>query len=105
MTISSQAFAAGRFDAEYFHPAKAQALADLRALSDLCVGDLFDSIRELWQPTETAGSPVRNYDVADALGPFLDPAKLPTASEDITIEDSESAALAYLATINPPAAA
>jgi hypothetical protein len=80
---SSHAFAAGRFDAEYFHPAKAQALVDLRAVSDVCVGDLFDSIRELWQPTEAAGLPVRNYDLTDALDPFLDPSKPPTAPEEI----------------------
>lgn len=80
---SRDAFAAGRFDAEYFHPAKAQALADLRALSDVCVGDLFDSIRELWQPAEAAGLPVRNYDLTDALDPFLDPSKPTTAPEEI----------------------
>jgi hypothetical protein len=80
---SSQAFAAGRFDAEYFHPAKVQALMDLRALSDVCVGDFFDSIRELWQPTEAEGSPVRNYDLTDALDPFLDPSKPTTAPEEI----------------------
>jgi len=80
---SRDAFAAGRFDAEYFHPAKAQALADLRAISDVCVGDLFDSIRELWQPTEAKGLPVRNYDLTDALDPFLDPAKPTTPPEEI----------------------
>ena len=80
---SRQAFEAGRFDAEYFHPAKAQALVHLRALSDVCVGDLFDSIRELWQPTGAGGSPVRNYDLTDALDPFLDPSKPTTAPEDI----------------------
>lgn len=80
---SREAFAAGRFDAEYFHPAKAQALVDLRALSDVCVGDLFDSIRDLWQPTEAAGLPVRNYDLTDALDPFLDPSKPTTAPEEI----------------------
>lgn len=80
---SNQAFAAGRFDAEYFHPAKAQALVELRALSDVCVGDLFDSIRDLWQPTEAAGLPVRNYDLTDALDPFLDPSKPTTAPEEI----------------------
>ncbi len=81
---SREAFAAGRFDAEYFHPAKAQALMDLRALSDVCIGDLFDSIRDLWQPTEAAGLPVRNYDLTDALDPFLDPSRPMTAPEEIT---------------------
>lgn len=80
---SSEAFAAGRFDAEYFHPAKAQALADLRAASDVRVGDLFDSIRELWQPANAASAPVRNYDLTDALDPFLDPTKPPVTPEEI----------------------
>jgi hypothetical protein len=80
---SRDAFAAGRFDAEYFHPAKSQALADLRAVSDVCVGDLFDSIRELWQPTEASGLPVRNYDLTDALDPFLDTSKPATAPKEI----------------------
>lgn len=80
---SSQAFAAGRFDAEYFHPAKAKALADLRALSDTCVGDLFDSIRDPWQPIGAQAASVRNYDLTDALDPFLNPAKPLTSPEDI----------------------
>lgn len=80
---SRDAFAAGRLDAEYFHPAKDQALTDLRALSDVCVGDLFDLIRDLWQPTEASGLPVRNYDLTDALDPFLDPKKPTTVPEAI----------------------
>lgn len=80
---SSEAFAAGRFDAEYFHPAKAHALADLRALSNVCVGDLFDSVRELWQPGNSSDPQVRNYDLTDALDPFLDPAKATTSPDDI----------------------
>nr|EES52632.1 MAG: protein of unknown function [Leptospirillum ferrodiazotrophum] len=80
---SREAFAAGRFDAEYFHPAKVQALADLHALSDVCVGDLFESVRKLWHPTEAEGLPVRNYDLTDALDPFLDPLKPTTAPGEI----------------------
>lgn len=87
-----EAFAAGRFDAEYFHPAKAQALVDLRALSDVCVGDLFESIRDLWQPTEAAGLPVRNYDLTDALDPFLDPSKTTTSPEEIASTKKQIAA-------------
>jgi hypothetical protein len=89
---SGEAFAAGRFDAEYFHPAKAQALVDLHALSDVCVGDLFDSIRDLWQPTEAAGLPVRNYDLTDALDPFLDPSKTTTSPEEIASTKKQIAA-------------
>lgn len=76
---SGQAFAAGRFDAEYFHPAKTEALAKLNALSDCTVGDLFNSVRELWQPDNDSGpDAVRNYDLTDALNPFLDGLKEPS---------------------------
>lgn len=76
---SIQVFAAGRFDAEYFHPAKVETLSKLAALSDCTVGDLFDSIRELWQPDDdTAPDTVRNYDLNDALSPFLDSTKAPS---------------------------
>ena len=81
---SSEAFGAERFDAEYFHPQKASALLDLRALSDATVGDLFSSVRQLWQPD--AGSPsdlVRNYDLNDALVPFLNGKKSPVARGEI----------------------
>ncbi len=74
---SRDAFAAGRLDAEYFHPAKTIALATLDKLSDQTVSDIFDSIRELWQPTNgpaPATNLVRNYDLTDALNPFLDAA-------------------------------
>jgi type I restriction enzyme S subunit len=53
----------------------------LRALSDVNVGDLFESIRILWYPNATPGLAVRNYDLTDALDPFLDPLK-PTSSPD-----------------------
>lgn len=59
---SSEAFASGRLDAEYFHPEKSAALALLRDASDLTVEDLFESVRQLWQPD--SGLPtdlVRNY--------------------------------------------
>lgn len=81
---SSEAFGAERFDAEYFHPQKASALLALRSLSDATVGDLFSSVRQLWQPD--AGSPsdlVRNYDLNDALVPFLDGNKSPVARSEI----------------------
>lgn len=76
---SGQAFAAERFDAEYFHPAKTEALAKLNTLSDCTVGDLFNSVRELWQPDDDTGpDAVRNYDLSDALSPFLDGSKEPS---------------------------
>lgn len=81
---SSDAFAAGRIDAEYFHPAKTKALAELEEVSESTVGDLFSSIRNLWRPED--GSPseeVRNYDLTDALDPFLDGAKQPVKRSTI----------------------
>lgn len=85
---SSQAFTAERFDAEYFHPAKTEALAKLSALSDCTVGDLFNSVRELWQPDEDSGPDVvRNYDLTDALSPFLDGSK--EASDRATIASTK----------------
>jgi Type I restriction modification DNA specificity domain len=76
---SHDVLAAGRIDAEYFHPAKTHALNALAALSDQTVRDNFHSVRELWQPD--GGPPtefVRNYDLTDALDPYLDPYKQPT---------------------------
>lgn len=81
---SSEAFAAERFDAEYFHPAKTEALAKLKALSDCTLGDLFNSVRELWQPYYDNGpDAVRNYDLSDALNPFLDGSKEPSDRKTI----------------------
>ena len=76
---SRDAFGAGRLDAQYFHPAKTEALAKLNALSNCTVGDCFNSVRELWQPDNDSGPhTVRNYDLTDALNPFLDGAKEPS---------------------------
>ena len=76
---SREAFAAGRLDAEYFHPAKTEALVKLRALSNCTVGDCFNSVRELWQPDDDSSPDfVRNYDLTDALSPFLDGSKEPS---------------------------
>jgi len=81
---SRDVFAAGRLDAEYFHPAKSRAIADLSALSDYTVGDLFKSIRDLWQPGDDISIDwVRNYDLTDALNPFLEAAKEPVESGTI----------------------
>ncbi|HAS3567707.1 TPA: hypothetical protein I6203_002450 [Vibrio cholerae] len=80
---SNDAFTAGRFDAEYFHPAKTSALSILDNLSDARVGDFFESIRDLWQPSKSKEAAVRNHDLTDALEPFLDPTKVPTLIEEI----------------------
>ena len=81
---STDAFNAGRFDAEYFYPAKAAAQAHLNALPGKTVGCMFNSVRELWQPENApANQPVRNYDLNDALSPFLDDAKEPSYPAEI----------------------
>ena len=81
---SSEAFAAGRLDAEYFHPSKATALILLREISDVTVGDLFTSVRELWKPDDgPLNNCVRNYDLSDALSPFLDGGKSPVERSEI----------------------
>jgi len=81
---SQEAFSAGRFDAEYFYPAKKAAQDFLSSMTGQRIGDLFDSVRELWQPELAAiDEQVRNYDLTDALNPFLDDAKLPTTRESI----------------------
>lgn len=85
---SGQTFSAERFDAEYFHPAKTEALAKLNAISDCTVADLFNSVRELWQPDDDSGpNVVRNYDLSEALSPFLDGSKEP--SERTTIASTK----------------
>ena len=65
--------AAGRFDAQYFMPAKTQVIEALAALPGSSVGGVFDSVRELVDPSRQ--SPlglVRNFDVTHALEPVLD---------------------------------
>lgn len=81
---SANAFTAGRFDAEYFHPAKTAAQSFLQALPGKPVNAMFHSVRELWQPENApANETVRNYDLNDALSPFLDDAKTPSYPDEI----------------------
>ncbi len=69
----SQAWAAGRLDAEYFHPEKWEILSQLEAIPGRMVGDCFQSVRELLSPPERdTGEMVYNYDLTDALRFFLD---------------------------------
>jgi fido (protein-threonine AMPylation protein) len=75
---SRDAFIAGRLDAEYFYPAKQAALDMLSVLPGRTVGEMFHSVRELWQPEAApANQKVRNYDLTDALTPFLDSSTAP----------------------------
>jgi restriction endonuclease S subunit len=77
--------AKGRLDAEYFYPAKESALDFLEAMPGQAVGDLFFSVRNLWQPEKAvADEKVRNYDLTDALSPFLDNTKELATKETIS---------------------
>jgi hypothetical protein len=81
---ASDAFAAGRLDAQYFMPAKEQVRQSLAALPGQLLSDRVDSIREQWLPDRAPPHMrVRNYDVTDALVPLLDAEKEPTAAADI----------------------
>lgn len=81
---SANAFATERFDAEYFHPSKTAAQTFLQALPGKPLNAMFGSIRELWQPENApANEMVRNYDLNDALSPFLDNTKTPTYPAEI----------------------
>lgn len=76
---ASEVFSAARVDAEYFHPAKKAALDLLATLPGRAVGEMFQSVRELWSPAGLRGdSSIRNYDLTRALNPFLDDSVEPT---------------------------
>jgi type I restriction enzyme S subunit len=82
---SRDALATGRFDAEYFYPAKQAALDLLASMPGQTVGDLFFFIRDLWQPENAAADDwIRNYDLTNALIPFLDDTKEPTTCGTIS---------------------
>lgn len=81
---STEAFAAERFDAEYSHPAKTAAQSFLQALPGKPLSTMFRSVRELWQPENApANETIRNYDLNDALSPFLDDGKTATYPAEI----------------------
>ena len=64
---------ARRFDAEYFCPAKQTAQSILANASEQTVSDQFESVRELWLPDgDESEDEARNYDLNDALAPFLE---------------------------------
>src|SRR3546814_5202028 len=80
----SDAFAAGRLDAQYFMPAKEQVKRSLAALPGRVLGDRADSIRHMFVPDRAPPDMrVRNYDVTDALVPLLDAEKEPQAAAEI----------------------
>lgn len=81
---ASDVFASGRFDAQYFMPAKEQVKQSLAAVPGQLLADRADSIRDQWMPDRApATMRVRNYDVTDALVPLLDAEKEPSFAADI----------------------
>ena len=67
---------ANRLDAQYFMPAKEQVRRSLAALPGRPMAERVRSIRDMFVPHRaSASTPVRNYDVTDALQPLLDPDK------------------------------
>jgi len=76
--------AAERFDAEYFQPPKKTVLDALAKMPGQAVSDQYRSVRRLWQPNQAdAAKHVRNYDLTDALQPFLDEIVEPTTRDMI----------------------
>lgn len=70
---ASEAFAARRIDAEYYHPAKKAFLDRLRAQPGKPLDAHYQAVREMFDPTRSkAGEVVRNFDLTDALQPVLD---------------------------------
>jgi hypothetical protein len=94
---ASDAFAAGRLDAQYFMPAKEQVRQSLAALPGQALGDRVDSIRDMFVPDRAPPEKlVRNYDVTDALVPLLDAEKEPQTAGEIgsikkTLQDGDVA--------------
>ena len=76
--------AGDRFDAEYFQPPKKAILDVLAKLPAKSVGEQYRSVQQLWQPDKVrADEYVRNYDLTDALQPYLDESVDPTTPEMI----------------------
>ena len=81
---ASDVFASGRFDAQYFMPAKEQVRLSLAALPGQLLSDRVDSIRDQWIPDRAPPTMrVRNYDLTDALVPLLDAEQEPSFAADI----------------------
>lgn len=72
----SKSRAAGRIDAEYFQPAKDAVLHRLRSSGGLRLRSYFDEVRSVVTPQSIHPDElVRNFDLTDALDPFLDDTK------------------------------
>ncbi len=70
--------AANRFGAEYFMPCKTRILAALAKMPHQTVEAHAPGIRDMYDPTRARkGEMVRNFDITDALEPFLDDSREP----------------------------
>lgn len=73
-----------RFGAEYYMPCKQRVLQALAAMPHRTIGECTTPVRELWDPTRAPkGEVVRNFNVTDALEPFLDDSIEPQFAVDI----------------------
>jgi type I restriction enzyme, S subunit len=73
-----------RFGAEYYMPCKQRVLDALAKLPHRSIADHAPGIRDMWDPKWASRSEkVRNFDVTDALKPFLDDTTEPQSSEEI----------------------
>jgi type I restriction enzyme M protein len=81
---ASEAFAANRVDAEYFHPAKRAYLDKLRAMPGQPLAAHYDTVREMFDPISASSIElVRNFDLTDALQPVLDDTREPMPAREI----------------------
>lgn len=73
-----------RFGAEYYMPAKKRVLDALCGSPSRKLGKHVRSVRDMWDPARTSGDEaVRNFDVTDALEPFLDDSAAPQLAAEI----------------------
>ena len=70
---SSLVLAEGRLDSQYFMPAKTEMIRALATLPGATLGDVYDSVRDMVDPTKHfSRERVRQFDVTHALEPVLD---------------------------------
>jgi hypothetical protein len=73
-----------RLDAEYFQPAKWQVLEAMGSQPNHLLEEQFEVVRELFVPGRAESDDVvRNYDLSDALTPFLDPARAAIPASEV----------------------
>jgi hypothetical protein len=76
--------AGNRFGAEYYMPCKQRVLDALAKLPHRTIAGHAPAIREMWDPTRASKAEVvRNFDVTNALEPFLDDDAEPQRAADI----------------------